>query len=139
MRLPWYCSLFAFALAACVFGERIYPPHLVNIRNVGVGALSDVVIDYGKPYVFRDSPPIRPGRMRSDSVGAPVPDLMVVTWRTANGSEHKLSVPLRSKVSYVEKFLGFELLFYDERLEVYHLTSTGSKDEFTNRKRIYPD
>jgi len=64
---------------------------------------------------------------------------MVVTWKTADGGEHRLSVPLKSKVSYVEKFRGVELLFYDQRLEVYHLTSTGSRDEFTHRRRIYPD
>jgi len=129
----------AFMMTACALPEPMYPPHVVNTRNAGVGTLSGVVIDYGKPYVLRNSTPTRPGVMTSNSVGAPVPSEMVVTWKTADGGEHRLSVPLKSKVSYVEKFRGVELLFYDQRLEVYHLTSTGSRDEFTHRRRIYPD
>ena len=133
------CLTLAWSLASCAVVEPTYPPHFVDTRNAGVGSLSDVVIDYGKPYLLRNSTPTKPGRMTSNSVGAPVPDQMIVTWKTADGTERKLLVPVKSKLSYVEKLRGFELVFYDERLEVYHLTSSGTRGEFTNRKRIYPE
>jgi hypothetical protein len=108
-------------------------------RNAGTGELADVVIDYGARHVLRDSTPRKPGAVTDNGVLAPVPEMMKVAWRTSDGKRHAVSVPLSSRVTFVEKLKGFELRFSDDRLEVYHLTSTGSRDEFTQRKRVFPD
>ena len=149
-RLCYLTRLFrttaTFILVALLIGQLLAcsvvtppsPMHIVVTKNVGKGWISDVVIDYGAPIIFRDETPMRPGTQHSDGGDRPIPQTRLVTWKTADNSAHKAAVSLRSKITFSEKLRAIELWFADEKLEVYHSTATGDRGEYTNHRRIYP-
>lgn len=141
MYLKWLFSIVAgfLVLTACGALQPKYPSHRVITKNTGQNRLSDVLIDYGAPIFFRDSTPVRPGSQTNNGGENPIPEKMVVSWKTADGKEHQATVQLKGKLNYVEELRAIELWFADDKLEVYQATKSGSQGEFTNRRRIYPE
>lgn len=125
-------------LSACGAISAGSPPHWIITRNVGVGLLSDVVIDYGKPLVFKDETPVRPGSQMTNGGENPIPPTMIVMWRSADGVAHQVNVPLRSKIPSFDRLRAIELWFSDDKLQIYHSTARGDRGEFTDRRLIYP-
>jgi hypothetical protein len=138
----WMCLggiILIISFTACGALQPRYPSHGIVTKNIGNERLSDLVIDYGYPIIFRDSTPVRPGSQTNSGGDNPIPDNMIVSWKTADSKEHKATVQLKGKLNYVEELRAIELWFADEKLEVYQATKSGARGEFTNRRRIYPE
>jgi hypothetical protein len=140
----FFCACFigitmAIILTACSAFEVRPPLHGVVTKNVGKERLFNLVITYSENTVFRDLTPVLPGSDKGSYGDYPVPEKMIVSWKTADSKEHKATVQLKGKLNYVEELRAIELWFADEKLEVYQATKSGARGEFTNRRRIYPD
>ena len=129
----------SFLLTACATTTNA-PYHGVITKNIGKGNLSDVVIEYVKPIVFRNSTPRSPGSETGSSGDREIPEVMPIRWKTADGSIHSVQVPLKKKLNYASGGLSaVEIWFADDKVEVYEITRSGSQREFRHSRRIYPE
>ncbi len=129
----------SFLLTACATTTNA-PYHGVITKNVGKGNLSDVVIEYVKPIVFRNSTPRSPGSETGSSGDREIPEVMPIRWKTADGRSHSVMVPLKKKLNYANGGLwAIEIRFADDLVEVYEITASGSRREINHFRRIYPE
>ena len=116
------------------------PPHGVLTKNVGKGNLSEVVIEYAKPITFKGLTPRTPNSSRGSFGHDEIPDVMFITWRSADNAMHEAKVPLKAKLNYANGGLwAIEIRFADDLIEVYEITASGSRREINHSRRIYPE
>lgn len=126
-----------FYLSACATDLRQQVDHNIVIKNSGENRISDIYIDYGYPFRI-EKKMIPPNSQTTDSGEYPIPVKLRAAWTTFEGKRVEIEIELKKNLEYGTKLRAVELWISDDKLEVYQATPRGARDEFTDRKRIYP-
>ncbi|HEX9146621.1 MAG TPA: hypothetical protein VGA09_20310 [Candidatus Binatia bacterium] len=111
------------------FERKIY--QTFEIGNDGKEVVRDFKIVYGELTMphgtnFDEIPPVhRP--IRSESQVVAIPEIAEVSWHSADGRKHNISVPVRSLITDLSVFYGFRFFFVDDRLDVYLISAKVPK------------
>lgn len=101
-RLAWVWSIvFGLWLAGCTSTRQSMPVlHGFDVRNVGSEPVSDVLVRYGafsRPFCDNGIP-CRPKYGVFYGEYMPIQDAFTVTWKTADGQEHRALVQVRRRL-----------------------------------------
>jgi hypothetical protein len=94
-----------------------------EIGNDGKEIIRNFKIVYGKLTIphgtnFDEIPPAH-RTIGSESQVVPIPATAEVSWHSADGKMHSVSVPVRELITDMSVFYGFKFFFVDDRLDVY--------------------
>jgi hypothetical protein len=119
--------------------------HGIAIENPGKGPVYDIVIFYGQRKIeFSGRTPHNPAGGGLWNAGMPVPSEMTVIWRTEkNGRDHRTTIPLKDKTSFINRLANWKILFFEERIELWREDNTGPLNPYTmiwprEVKKVFP-
>jgi len=100
--------------------------HHIEIGNAGVAVVRQFRIAYGDVIFpggsnFEEIPPVH-RTISSEGRVVPVPIVAEVSWFSADGVKHQVSVPIRQLMQRSRHFYGWKFYFVDDRLDVYLLS-----------------
>jgi hypothetical protein len=98
----------------------------ISVGNDGQGEVRDFKIVYGDFVIphgtnFEKIGPIH-GVARSESQNISIPEVASVSWHSADGKFHEISVPIQNLIEDLPSFYGFKFYFVDDHLDVYLLS-----------------
>lgn len=107
-------------LNACAIAQGMGDiEHGLSVANKGDSKIQDVLIQYGK--ITRKEctvgcPPKSGGGVWNAPM--PIPDKMLVSWQTADGQQHQVNVPVKSRLKDASRLRVLYLEFRDDQLKV---------------------
>ncbi len=124
-------------------------PHGITVSNYDVPAIHDITVLYGE-MVIKFAGVASPKRLPYPNQGGlsnavmPVPSEMTVIWFTEKGgAPHRVTIPLKGRLSPIYQLANWEIRFYGERIELWREDATGPINPHTyiqprEEKKVFP-
>ena len=139
----WVCvTLVALTVAACaVPSNTALVEHGFDVRNVGAQSVSDAIVRYGdfvRAFCDRGIP-CRKGYATFYGVYMPIQDSFTVTWKTADGQEHRAVIHVSGHLKDRGRLHAYALRFDGSALSVMQeLRNSNTTDVKLETLPLYP-